>query len=78
MRYLRYLTLVGCLRILFIKIIDYILIIFKFAIVQVILFKILIKTLLFHPIFKIVVNEFKGENLFYYLFDLTIDSNILQ
>ena len=76
MRYSRYLTLVSYLRILFIKIIDYILIIFKFAIIRVILFKILIKILLFFIIFKTIVNKFKDEDLLYYLFDLIFDSNI--
>ena len=60
------------------KIVNYILIIFKLAIVRVILFKILIKILLFYSIFKAVINEFKGDNLLYYLFDLVFNSNILR
>ena len=71
------LGLVSYLRVLLIEIIDYILIIFKFATIRVILFKILIKILLFHSIFKAIINEFKGDNLLYYLFDLVLNSNIL-
>ena len=60
------------------KIVDYILTIFKFATIRVILFKILIETLLFHSILKIIVNKFKGDNLLYYLFDSVFDSNMLR
>ena len=70
--------LVSYLRISLIEIIDYILTIFKFATIRVILFKILIKTLLFHLILKIVVNEFEGDNLLYYLFDSAFNSDILR
>ena len=60
------------------KIVNYILIIFKFATIRVILFKILIKTLLFHLILKIIVNKFKDDNLLYYLFDLALNNNVLR
>ena len=60
------------------EIVDYILIIFKFATIRVILFKILIKILLFYLILKVVVNKFKNDNLLYYLFDLALDNNILR
>ena len=59
------------------EIINHILIIFKFAIVRVILFKVLIEALLFHLVLKAVVDKFRGDNLLYYLFDSVFDSNIL-
>ena len=77
MRYSRYLMLINYLQILFIEIIDYILIIFEFIIIQVILFKILIKILLFYSILKTIINKFKSDNLLYYLFNPALNSNIL-